>query len=397
MAKVPPNGYSFDVVTGKLKYDLDDMRQDEQEDARLARILQQVANNVQTGIEMESDYPSKNRSQKLAILDMEVWVDPENRIVYQHYEKQVASKNVLSAKSAQSSKCKRNVHVQEVVRRLVNTSTRIDWENITPVLSNYMKRMQIGGYNEGYRKTTLKHALEIYDRKLLSHETGHQPLNRPRCWQEGERRREKRKRRNNWSAKGGCIAPIFVPATPGSELANELRAITETESLEGLKFKIVETGGMTIKNLVQKSNPTRTAGCSNEDCLACSDIRGGGGDCLKSNVTYELECKLCPGNEKCIYVGETSRNLYTRAKEHYEKYKSVQRNHSSFIKQHQVDVHEDQPAEFKAKMTGSFRDCLSRQVTEAVLIRRSDRPILNTKSEWHQPALWRVQHELVQN
>ena len=209
VAKVPPNGYSFDVVTGKLKFDLDDMRQNEQEDARLARILQQVANNVQTGIEMESDYPSKNRSQKLAILDMEVWIDPENRILYQHYEKQVASKNVLNAKSAQSSKCKRNVHVQEVVRRLVNTSTRIEWENITPVLSNYMKRMQIGGYYEGYRKTTLKHALEIYDRKLLSHETGQQPLNRPRCWQEGERRREKRKRRNNWSAKGGCIPPYL--------------------------------------------------------------------------------------------------------------------------------------------------------------------------------------------
>ena len=147
VAKVPPNGYSFDVVTGKLKYDLDDMRQDEQEDARLARILQQVANNVQTGIEMESDYPSKNRSQKLAILDMEVWVDPENRILYQHYEKQVASKNVLSAKSAQSSKCKRNVHVQEVVRRLVNTSTRINWENIAPVLSNYMKRMQLHSFH----------------------------------------------------------------------------------------------------------------------------------------------------------------------------------------------------------------------------------------------------------
>ena len=63
---------------------------------------------------------------------------------------------------------------------------------------------------------------------------------------------------------------------------------------------------MTIKNLVQKSNPTRTAGCSNEDCLACSEVRGGGGACLKSNVTYELECKLCPGAEKCIYVGETS-------------------------------------------------------------------------------------------
>ena len=152
---------------------------------------------------------------------------------------------------------------------------------------------------------------------------------------------------------------------------------------------------MTIKNLVQKSNPKRKAGCSNKDCLACSEVRGGGGACLKSNVTYELECKLCPGAEKCIYVGETSRNLYTRAKEHYDKYESLQRNHSSFIKQHQVDEHQDRPAEFKAKVTGAFRDCLSRQVTEAVMIRRSERPVLNTKSEWHQPALWRVQSEVV--
>ena len=54
----------------KLKYDPEDMRHDEQEDARLARVLQQVANNVQTGVEMVSDFPSRNISQKLAILDM---------------------------------------------------------------------------------------------------------------------------------------------------------------------------------------------------------------------------------------------------------------------------------------------------------------------------------------
>jgi hypothetical protein len=72
----------------------------------------------------------------------------------------VASKKVLNAKSAQSSKCKSNVHVQEVVRRLMNTSKRINLENGAPLLSDYMKRMQIDGYNEGYRKTTFKYALE---------------------------------------------------------------------------------------------------------------------------------------------------------------------------------------------------------------------------------------------
>ena len=40
------------------------------------------------------------------------------------------------------------------------------------------------------------------------------------------------------------------------------------------------------------------------------------------------------------------------------------------------------------------RDCLTRQVREAVLIRRSQVQVLNSKSEWHQPALFRVQQEI---
>ena len=52
-------------------------------------------------------------------------------------------------------------------------------------------------------------------------------------------------------------------------------------------------------------------------------------------------------------------------------------------------------ADFKASVTHSFRDCLSRQVSEAVYIRRSEKPVLNSKSEWHQPALFRVQSEIL--
>ena len=51
-------------------------------------------------------------------------------------------------------------------------------------------------------------------------------------------------------------------------------------------------------------------------------------------------------------------------------------------------------ADFKAKVTASTRDCLTRQVREAVLIRRSQVEVLNGKTEWHQPALFRVQSEI---
>ena len=223
------------------------------------------------------------------------------------------------------------------------------------------------------------------------------PLKRPRSWKVEERRTEKRKKRHNWSNKGGCIAPIMIPATPGSELAKRLREIAEQEAAEGVKFKVIETGGLTVKSEVQRSNPTATPGCQDHDCLPCRIEPGMGGNCRRSCVQYKLECRLCPEEEVCTYVGETSRNLYTRGKEHIEKYRSRQRRQDSFIEKHQNEKHGGAQADFTAKVTGSFQDCLSRQVSEGVHIRRGGQDILNSKSEWHQPALWRVQSELVRS
>ena len=45
------------------------------EDDRTARILTDIANSVLPGIIMEYDVPSKHSNYKLAILDMEVWMD----------------------------------------------------------------------------------------------------------------------------------------------------------------------------------------------------------------------------------------------------------------------------------------------------------------------------------
>ena len=105
---------------------------------------------------------------------------------------------------------------------------------------------------------------------------------------------------------------------------------------------------------------------------------------------------MCTG-EKGFYIGESSRNLFTRSKEHIDKYVSRKCRNTSFIKQHQDEHHYGMEADFGAKVTGSFRDALSRQVSEGVFIRRGGKSILNNKSEWHQPALWRVHSELIRD
>ena len=67
--------------------------------------------------------------------------------------KPVSSKQVIHAQSALSPRCKLSVHVSEIVRRILNTSCRQDWDNITShFLRDYMVRMKEAGYNEKYRK-----------------------------------------------------------------------------------------------------------------------------------------------------------------------------------------------------------------------------------------------------
>ena len=248
----------------------------------------------------------------------------------------------------------------------------------------------MAGYAELYRKRTLEKALKKYDKMVSREEEGVSPIHRPRSFQKEERRKKKRDKKRSWASKGGCIAPIMIPPTPNSELLNMLREIAQSEAQPGLKFKIIETGGRTIKEMVQKSNPTAPRTCNAGDCCVCHGEGGGG--CRKSNVLYEFTCKLCPEDNKSVYLGETNQNLYTRGREHRRNYEKKEVH--SFMSRHQQECHFGADAKFDAKVLASFHDCLSRQTAEGVHIRRCEKNILSTKAEWHQPALWRVRNEL---
>ena len=71
--------------------------------------------------------------------DMKVWVDTcEGLIMFQHYEKPMASVNIMHAESAISVTCQHSVHTQEIMRRLLNSSPLLDWKtNVAPVISEY--------------------------------------------------------------------------------------------------------------------------------------------------------------------------------------------------------------------------------------------------------------------
>ena len=98
-----------------------------------------------------------------------------------------------------------------------NTSTELDRDqHVAPVCSDYCGRLYAAGYSEQYRKNVVKHAVNIWDKKIHDNDTGVSPLNRPKGYRKLERRKEKKEKKKNWTTKGGYCAPIIVPATPGA-------------------------------------------------------------------------------------------------------------------------------------------------------------------------------------
>ena len=77
--------------------------------------------------------------------------------------------------------CIELICIEEVLRRLLNSSRRLDWDtDIAPKISLYLSRMMKAGYPERYRKDTLSRCLRIYDRMVEEDTAGVRPLYRPK-------------------------------------------------------------------------------------------------------------------------------------------------------------------------------------------------------------------------
>ena len=93
-----------------------------------------------------------------------------------------------------------------------------------------------------------------------------------------------------------------------------------------------------------------------------------------SLMSYEIVCKICQKK----YVGETARNLKTRANEHDYK--------TSVMKNHFEENHKDQnPSKetVSIKVTATYKTALDRQISEGVKIKNNDPlTLINQRNEW---------------
>ena len=53
-----------------------------------------------------------------------------------------------------------------------------------------------------------------------------------------------------------------------------MKEVAEREAEAGVKFNIIETAGLSMRRVLQVSNPLESAGCTSPACLPCKNGRG---------------------------------------------------------------------------------------------------------------------------
>ena len=138
-------------------------------------------------------------------------------------------------------------------------------------------------------------------------------------------------------------------------------------------------------NLKQKSNPTIQK-------LSKEYSSPEGGDAEIDQVKGKLTTGK-PTGRSGIYIGESSRSLAERSAEHLKDGKDFSKR--SHMVKHWMNVHpnENSLPPFTIKIIKQYKDCLSRQVGEAISILLSNDNLLNSKNEYLSNCITRVSVE----
>ena len=336
-------------------------------DVRTTREVAKMGSSISNMIQLTWDCPSNNNNGKMAMLNTEVWVEG-NKVWYEHFRKPMANDLLMLEISAMPARIKRATLTQEVVTIRRNISLELPWEVTVKHLNNFCRRMKASGYNESYRLQILKAGMIGYDiilQMLEVERAGGRPINQPRSWDEDNRQKKKAAQSKNWFRKGGFDVPLFVPCTPGGELAKRM-ARMEASNNQGrtIRFRVVERRGVTLEEKLRRSNPWAGERCGRPNCFPCQTDEGG--DCWREGITYSLICEEC-GEEVAAYFGESGRNGYTRGGEHLIN-KLAEDENRSVLKLHANHHHNGADVRFSMRVTGVHNDSLDRQVTEGVNI-----------------------------
>ena len=212
-----------------------------------------------------------------------------------------------------------------------------------------------------------------------------------------------RRKTDKRAGKAEDSTVVFVPSTTGGTLVRKLREREEVmRELTGFGIKFQEAGGTQLKNSFSLDLGKGTH-CGRE-CPPCTSNGEKRQRCRARNIVYETLCTLCnpetnrmekrenekAGRRKGIYIGESSRSIHERSREHERDAEGFSKK--SHLVKHWMECHPEETKQppFRFRIVRQYRDCMSRQIGEAIEIQRSGDELLNSKCEYLQNCITRI-------
>ena len=339
------------------------------------QVIQKIANEIEEMIQMTFDVTSNYEDKKVPMLDMKTWINEEDKILFEYYEKPTKNRMVITKDSAMPIRNKINILSQEVFRRLHNTSSDIEWDKKVVMLEKFMNELKASGYSKKDRAEILQSGVRRFENLKQKEEKGIRPLYRKRSFDEDERKKRKEEKHCNWFKQTNheFSTVFFVPPTPDSLLLKNLRKTEQQFKIgEKSRVKFVELSGVKYKEYYRSIDPLSKNCLPDEGCFVCKDMQHDQRDtaplqyslgkastfsenqtheksaiaillskenrrstgppfvkpsfCKTSSVGYSIICKLCKQRNKQVsYEGKTARNAYIRGKEHKREYENKTR------------------------------------------------------------------------
>uniref|UniRef100_A0A7I4Z0J7 GIY-YIG domain-containing protein n=1 Tax=Haemonchus contortus TaxID=6289 RepID=A0A7I4Z0J7_HAECO len=178
----------------------------------------------------------------------------------------------------------------------------------------------------------------------------------------------------------GRLPYIFVSTISANDSVNHTCDGTVSLTVIGADHTILSRACAVIKvdippnalenRLVRNRLYDRT--CATENCVVCPN--GSEGDCAIAGVVYRIICRNC-GDE---YIGETSRPLYVRVREHLEG--KARSRTSTALGCHRLESHNGDDFEVIVEVVARETQTAARKTLEAFWI-RVRQPKMNRRGE----------------
>ena len=92
---------------------------------------------------------------KMPTLDLSIWVREDNKVVYIFFENPMASSMVIQKRSAMPENMRVSSLNQEVIRRMLNTSERLEHVWRLDIVDSYASKLVNSGYDLEYTRKVM--------------------------------------------------------------------------------------------------------------------------------------------------------------------------------------------------------------------------------------------------